>query len=139
MITYSRNNLLKNDLFSREITDQVDKYKFNLFYHNKKLDDDLLLNVVKTVNGFSDFKKTDFVSMFSYLGIETVFKEYKNLVLLGLDPNIRNEWGFNVLHFAYILNDTEFVEFLLQNGADSEAIVLKGPHTGKKPRDFQES
>lgn len=135
MITYSSNDLL-NLKNIQERTIYVDKYVFNLFYHREELDNDLLWNVVKIVNGFSEKRKIDFVSMFSYLGLDSVYIEYKNLVLLGLDPNICNEWGFTVLHFACILNDTEFVDFLLKNGADPEAIVLKGPHTGKKPINF---
>ncbi len=132
----SRNDLL-NLKKTGEISDPVDKYTLNLFYHKEELNDELLYNVVKTVNGYSEKRKIEFVNMFSYLGLEYVYKEYKNLVLLGLCPNIRNEWGFTVLHFACILNDTEFVEFLLQNGACAEATVFKGLHTGKKPRDFQ--
>lgn len=114
----------------------INEYRINLFYHGKKLDHDLLLKVVNDINHSSDKEKTNFVDIFSYLGIESVYNDYKELIYLGLDLNIQNELGFTILHYAYILKDSEFIEYLLKNGANPDTKVFKGPHSGKKPIDF---
>jgi ankyrin repeat protein len=111
----------------------IDVYKFNIFYKNEELGDDFKKTVVQFVNKLPDQKKTDFVSIFTYLGIDQHYFEYKKLIYLGLGVNIKNEWGFTALHFAYMYNDEEFVAYLLRYGADPDAKITNGPLCGKVP------
>lgn len=135
MITYSRNDLLHLSHKS-SLINPLDQYKFNLFYYNIELGMDTLINVVNTVNSLSPEEKTKFVDIYSYLGIDHVYNEYKRLIYLGLDMNIQNEWGFTILHYAYLFKDAEFIKYLLLNGANPNSVISKGPYSGKKPSDL---